>query len=158
MKALSLWQPWASAIALGAKTIETRHWKTPYRGPIAIHAAQRRNRRELADIEQMPEFAAAFWDPCDKFRPFAEELPFGALVATANLVDIRPSDKFSIEELCTARMRVGAPEHLTWCECQMGNFNLGRFGWVLADIAPLIEPIPFKGGQGLFNVPDEVFQ
>ena len=26
MKAISLWQPWASAIALGAKRIETRSW------------------------------------------------------------------------------------------------------------------------------------
>ncbi len=42
MKALSLWQPWASLIALGVKTIETRSWATNYRGPLAIHAGLRR--------------------------------------------------------------------------------------------------------------------
>ena len=41
MKALSLWQPWASLIAAGVKKVETRHWPTAYRGPIAIHAAKR---------------------------------------------------------------------------------------------------------------------
>lgn len=33
MKAISLWQPWASAIAVGAKRVETRSWATKYRGP-----------------------------------------------------------------------------------------------------------------------------
>ena len=40
MKALTLHQPYASAIALGLKHFETRAWKTTYRGPVAIHAAQ----------------------------------------------------------------------------------------------------------------------
>ena len=53
MRAISLWQPWATAIAVGVKQIETRHWKTDYRGPIAIHAAKRwtRDEREFAEIE-----------------------------------------------------------------------------------------------------------
>lgn len=36
MPALSVKQPWASMIASGEKTIETRTWWTPYRGPLAI--------------------------------------------------------------------------------------------------------------------------
>ena len=42
MKSLSLWQPWASLVALGIKTVETRSWATSYRGPLAIHAATHR--------------------------------------------------------------------------------------------------------------------
>lgn len=38
MKVLTLHQPWASLIALGIKTIETRSWSTQYWGPLAIHA------------------------------------------------------------------------------------------------------------------------
>lgn len=34
--ALSLKQPWASLVAQGSKTIETRVWGTRYRGPLAI--------------------------------------------------------------------------------------------------------------------------
>lgn len=40
--ALTLWQPWASLVAAGVKTVETRHWSTKYRGPLIIHAAARR--------------------------------------------------------------------------------------------------------------------
>src|SRR5437868_804524 len=44
VKALSLWQRWASAMALGWKRIETRHWSLSYRGLLAIHAAKRWSR------------------------------------------------------------------------------------------------------------------
>jgi len=36
MKAISLHQPWASMIADGRKTIETRSWPTNYRGELLI--------------------------------------------------------------------------------------------------------------------------
>jgi hypothetical protein len=39
---LTLWQPWASLVALGVKSIETRSWSTQYRGPLAIHASTKR--------------------------------------------------------------------------------------------------------------------
>ena len=32
MKALSLMEPWAALIAAGVKSIETRSWRTAYRG------------------------------------------------------------------------------------------------------------------------------
>src|SRR3546814_21127441 len=56
VKAISLWQPWASAIALGHKSIETRHWPTKYRGELAIHAAKRfgPDEREFASIHRAP--------------------------------------------------------------------------------------------------------
>lgn len=40
MKAITLTQPWATLVAIGAKRIETRSWATRYRGPLAIHAAK----------------------------------------------------------------------------------------------------------------------
>lgn len=39
MKAISLWQPWATFLVHGLKKIETRSWSTKYRGPLLIHAA-----------------------------------------------------------------------------------------------------------------------
>jgi len=42
MKALSLWQPWATLVAMEEKRIETRCWKTDYRGELAIHATMKR--------------------------------------------------------------------------------------------------------------------
>lgn len=39
MRALSLYQPWASLIAFGEKKVETRGWATDYRGPLEIGRA-----------------------------------------------------------------------------------------------------------------------
>ena len=39
-KALTIAQPWATLVAIGAKQIETRSWQTNYRGDIAIHAGK----------------------------------------------------------------------------------------------------------------------
>src|SRR3989344_4787890 len=36
LKAISLKQPWANLVASGKKSIETRKWKTPYRGDLVI--------------------------------------------------------------------------------------------------------------------------
>lgn len=41
IRALSLHQPWATLIASGKKTVETRRWHTSYRGPLLICAAKR---------------------------------------------------------------------------------------------------------------------
>lgn len=124
MKALSLWQPWASAIALGLKRVETRHWSSRYRGLIVIHAAKRwtADERDLA-------WAHGIDDP-----------PLGALVAIASLVDIIPTERV---------MHLVGSQELAW-----GNYAAGRFAWLLDDIKPLAEPIPYRGAQGLFNVPD----
>jgi len=133
MRAISLWQPWASAIALGHKSIETRSWRTKVRGPILIHAAKRmdREQREFASVERA-------------LGRLPERLPLGALVARAVI-----SDCYTTEYLLAAG-KVGPIEKL------YGDYGPERFGWILTDIEALPEPIPFKGGQGFFEVPDEV--
>jgi len=72
LKALSLQQPWASLIADGCKTIETRTWTTKYRGPLAIHVSQRKY----------------------------EDLPIGGIIAVAGLYDCRPMRKSDEEDAC----------------------------------------------------------
>lgn len=132
MKALSLWQPWASAMALGLKQIETRNWSTAYRGPLAIHAAKRwtADEREFHAIEHGRGHMPA-------------ELPLGAIVAIGVLVDCRRT-----EGLCPG---------ITALESHWGNYDPKRFGWIFEDIEALPAPIPYKGLQGLFDVADEVF-
>lgn len=157
MRAISLWQPWASAVALGSKRIETRHWPTDYRGPLAIHAAKRKVLGELIHY-------GAFWNWQGALRgtgasfggPRLDEvLPFGAVIAVATLADCRPTESFTVGELDTHRYPEGDNGHLyAWTERQMGNFEPGRFGWVLTDVKLLPEPIPFIGRQGFFTVPD----
>lgn len=153
MRAISLWQPWATAVALGSKRIETRHWQTRYRGPLAIHAAKRMNRAEFADFQRSDYWQAALFEAQeDDIRFLRDILPFGAVVATCELVACLPSESFEAGHLD----RVNRADIGGWTERQMGNFGPGRFGWVLGNIRPLQEPVPFRGMQGLFNVPDSL--
>ena len=68
MKAISLHQPWASAVAIGIKTHETRSWRTNYLGPLAIHAAKKRcpeNELAFEQILDLTEINFAFADHLD---------------------------------------------------------------------------------------------
>jgi len=160
MKALSLWQPWASAVAIGSKRIETRSWPTNYRGPIAIHAAKHLDRDELI-------YYGSCWSWCGALRATGKHmgdgkyledlLPFGAVIAIGRLVDCRPTGSFTVQELDEERHPDVVPPLINpsidaWTERMLGDFTLGRWGWVLADMRPLPEPIPFRGRQGLFDV------
>lgn len=131
MKALSLWQPWASAMAYGWKRIETRHWSTSYRGPLAIHAAKRWT------WEERDEWECARRDNPELRLP--DRPPLGAVVAVCRLVDIRPTELL--------RGRINGQE------CRWGDYSDRRFGWIFEDIRALPEPIPFRGAQGFFDIP-----
>jgi hypothetical protein len=91
VKAISLWQPWASFIASGAKRIETRSWATSYRGPIAIHAAKRKILKEIKELAEYEEYRAALRIPVEEEEDLEVEaatkkmltLPYGAIIAVA---------------------------------------------------------------------------
>jgi activating signal cointegrator 1 len=139
MKAISLWQPWASLIVLGAKTIETRSWATSYRGPLLIHAAK--TTKEMDWILQ-PPFAAALDSLGGGGLP-----PIGAIIGKVELVGIWGTGDFAEKFLDDDR---GG-----FCERDFGNYGEGRFGWILRDPVRFETPIPYRGRQGLFDVNEE---
>jgi hypothetical protein len=160
LKCISLWQPWASAIAAGSKRIETRSWATNYTGLIAIHAAKR------CVVEELNHFSCSMsWQGAMRpivgldERPWSKVLPFGAIVAVALLTRCRPTAEFTIGEIEAPRSPEGSRQGLyNWTERQMGDFTIGRYGWMLENVRCLPLPIPFCGRQGLFNVPDELLE
>ncbi len=83
MKTISLWQPYASLIAAGEKTIETRGWAPP-KGVmgqrIAIHAAKAIETADVRGRARHHQIAAALNDP-----EWDENVPRGAVVCTAIL-------------------------------------------------------------------------
>ena len=149
MKAISLWQPWASAIAIEAKRIETRSWPTSYRGPLAIHAAKRCIGAEQAHLQSLATFRAALW-PLD-YGWGGPPLPLGCIVAVCRLVDCRPVESFTAQEIGVNRYWPDRKCPFTWSERDMGDYTPGRFGWVLADIRRTQE-VPYRGAQGLFDL------
>ena len=107
MKAISLWQPWATLVGLGVKTIETRSWATKYRGPLAIHAAKRQPEHGLSfpdgwwawnDRSTRHRATPYIYDPRQPTpQASVTPLPLGAVVATCELVDcvpIMPVERF----------------------------------------------------------------
>lgn len=160
MRAISLWQPWATAVALGSKRIETRHWSTNYRGPLAIHAAKRCVKSEMWDIAKQRQWRAAlapfFTNPAADLC-WHLALPFGAIVAVCELTSCVPVEALNSNYLDKPQMPAGAThDSQHWCERDMGNYEPGRYGWVLTNIRPLVRPIRYKGRQGFFDVPDEL--
>lgn len=143
MRAISLWQPWATFIALGLKQYETRSWKpspSAIGQPLLIHAAKRKMTAE--EIQFVIDLRSKFGSIIP--HPKESNFPLGALVAKAKLNRVLDSDHaFKI-----------IPSAL---ELELGNYEPNRFAWHLSDLEKL-EPIPFKGSQGFFIVPDEVMK
>ena len=141
MKALPLWQPWATLVAVGAKRVETRGYPPHrlglrYGQRIAIHATKRETELWLCEYEWFSECL-----PCP-----AEHLPLGALIATCVLDRAREITAESAAHLERRNPR----------EFAFGHYAPGRWAWVLRDVVALPEPIPFRGSQGAFDVPDAI--
>jgi hypothetical protein len=153
IKCISLWQPWATLVAIGAKKIETRHWSTSYRGPLAIHAAKTMNGfkslMERGD-DNLPEpfdsvFYRAFMERKIKSRKIGD-LPFGAIVAVVDL------SKCAATHQRGSLAEIWLRNSLSEQEQAFGDYSANRFGWYLENLRPLVDPIPYKGEQGLFNI------
>lgn len=133
-KALSLWQPWATLMATGAKTIETRSWETSYRGPLVICASKRWRKREMEELLEIPAYREAL-------EPELEDglLQVGVAVAVVHLVECLRAETI---------MAFGSfPEEV------FGNYAPGRYGWI-TDMrrGVRVDPWPVVGRQGLFEV------
>ena len=126
-RALSIRAPWWWLILHAGKTVENRDWPTKYRGPVLIHASKWFG---VEDVEGDLRFGMGIARIAPDFSPTLAELKAGCghLVGRARIVD------------CVERETCG------------GNpWFFGRFGFVLADVEPLPEPIPCKGALGLFR-------
>lgn len=138
MKAITLWQPWATLIAIGAKKVETRSWGTRYRGQIAIHSAKRKVKpTEVSQLYEQGLQKEWAW-----FLPDAQEYPLGAIIATARLADC--------QRMTSELIRAQSED-----ERACGDWQEGRFAWLLEDICPCV-PLQFKGAQGLWELPSDL--
>jgi hypothetical protein len=132
MKCLSLMQPWATLIAIGSKQIETRSWKTNYRGELYIHASMRTDKKIL------------------KEKPFSQvleniDLPNGYIIAKCQLVDcVEMTD-----ELIKQVKEQGN-------EYAFGDYAVGRYAWILDNVELLEYPIEAKGRLGIWEFQENI--
>ena len=146
MKAISLHQPFASAIFAGLKTYETRGWKCPPSiggTTILIHAAKFDPMKY-----DLPDWQWAELTQAMRGKP----MPLGALLGIAVVAGCLPTDPIwnQWNTMSTPQFRS------TWgTEFRWGNYEPGRFMWKLTDVLAFDNPIPYKGQQGFFEVPTE---
>lgn len=140
MKALTLWQPYATLWASGIKLVETRGWPTKFRGTMWVHAAVK-NIHNITTLGPMtPDRFKAFQDAgvidaTGAIRP----LPLGAVVGCVNIVDCVPIESLYGSKYDTPQER------------EFGDWSPGRFGWIADSPKAIIPSVPVKGAQGLWN-------
>mgnify|MGYP003385566635 CR=1 FL=1 len=155
---LTVWQPWATLIAIGAKPLEYRGWELPTRligQRVAVHAGARPVKKDEVR-ELLLHLQSSFWRETGLLREPAIKLLTDVLMSPGAL------PRSSI--VCLATMgkairngemerRMGLPviadsdrtEHTNW-------------GWPLLDIQPLEPPLPARGAQGWWHwtAPDDI--
>lgn len=136
MKALSIHQPWAWAILHGGKSVENRTWPTSYRGPLLINASKSKASYDAQDADEWRERYGVE-------LPAWESMVKGAIVGVAELVACVRSDGTGVSD----QQREWLAGH---------PYTEGPWCWILKSPRVFAEPIPYRGMQGLFNVPDDV--
>lgn len=131
MKVLSIKEPFATLIKDKKKFIETRSWKTKYRGELYIHASiskiskSVRNRKELMALVN------------------DSELNYGKIICKCNLVDCIYMDEDFVNKI-----KDNHQEYIC------GEYKVGRYAWILDNIEPLDKLILAKGSLSIWNYED----
>jgi len=146
MKALSLWQPWASLMALGLKRVETRGWYMRHRGPLVIAATKTWNRDVLKALHDANR-PSCIEDDSDWRRMIDRlvgrgvktlgDLPLGAALCIVNVVDCIPTDRAALS--------------LSNDEKAFGSYDPGRFAIITEMVRTFEKPVPCRGAQGLWE-------
>ena len=147
IRALTVRQPYAWAIAEGFKPVENRGWRTAYRGLLAVHAGSRFD--ELAsfpvrDADRKFRALKAKALLAGAFPPEAARLGFRRVVAVARLAGIHHASECMATE--------GKPPRRLCCPWAVH----GEHHWELPEIWPL-DPVPcHPGKRGLWKLPSDV--
>ena len=128
MKVLSLTEPYATLIYEKKKRIETRSWKTNYRGELYIHASQTKvSKKDLEDNELMSLLEN-------------KNMNFGYIICKCKLVDC----------ICMTKAFIDNIKKNNYQEYICGEYKEGRYAWLLEDIE-YIKPIKAKGRLNFWN-------
>ncbi len=130
MKAISIRQPWADAILVGAKSPENRSRRVKFRGDVLIHAGI------AYDYDGTDFVMARFADRGLRSSTIVQAAKIerrGALLGIATIVDCVRASEVSDDDAAWA--------FGPWCI-------------IFKNPQPFPYAIPYKGQLGLFNVPD----
>ena len=150
MKALSIMQPWATLIVIGAKRFETRSWYTHFRGELAIHASKKFTDADRLMCMQDPfkHTLLPLFDNDEQLmrasilKNEGRPLPLGAVIGTTVLTKCMPA--------CVVAGQINERERA------FGWYDYDRFAWQLEDATETKQPYPVRGAQGLWELPADI--
>jgi hypothetical protein len=132
MKVISLTEPWATLIKENKKHIETRSWKTSYRGTLYIHASSTKVSNDTKNNKELMKMIEE------------RNLNFGYIICKCNLIDcIKMTDEY-VKDI----------KDNNYQEYICGNYKPGRYAWILDDIEVLDIPIKAKGKLSVWEYPN----
>lgn len=159
MKALTIWQPWASLIIAGAKPYEFRKSRAPrsiigqriviHAGKLAVDRDEVEHMFFLLKMRDVPDLARNAAELClhpQNAIPILDaflrgELPMGAGIGTAIVGPSRIGPEIAAEFGVSHANDSDRQDHANW-------------GWPMSDIVAWPEPVPMRGMQGLWPWPD----
>jgi len=148
LKAITLYEPWASLMAIGAKRNETRGCRTTHRGDIAIHAAK--------TDHGTPESLVSYVIKAYRDRglvPSPDTL--GCIIAVVDLYDVQPTDRLHYD--LKFRAEIGLTADLSDDELLFGEYERGRFFYRTHTLRRLPKPVSCRGYQSIgWTVPPNV--
>lgn len=122
MKVLTIKEPYATFIMNNLKQIETRSWKTNYRGEIYIHAGKSKQFIKNIHSEKVISLMNKY------------DMNYGKIICKAKLVDC----VYMTEEFIN-KIKQEKPE-----EFELGIYQVGRYAWILKDIEKINPSIEAK--------------
>lgn len=137
-RCLSLTQPWATLMAIGAKMNKTRSWPTQYRGWIAIHAAKGFP-GECKGLTYELHFREALGAVGYEGH---KELPLGVVLAVTHLVACRRTE--DVRDQLSERERA------------FGDYSDGRYAFVTSGLRRLKRPFVIRGALGIWKLPQPI--
>lgn len=153
LPALSVEPPWSHAVAWLGKSPENRQWPVPPKligTDIAIHATKSVDETALAGYQPASWQAQHDRQPGEPWPPLAG-MATGAVVAVARIAGCHHATD------CAGPLLAAAfgLEHDTLCSPWAA---WGQYHWELVSVRPLLEPVPCRGHQRIWYLPQTVDQ
>lgn len=133
MKVLSLTEPYATLIRDKKKLVETRSWKTNYRGELYIHASSTKISKESRENKELMSLIDG------------NNLNYGKIIVKCELVDCI----YMTEDYVLNMKNNNYQEYIC------GIYEVGRYAWILDNIEVLEKPIEAKGSLGIWNYKED---
>lgn len=132
MKVLTIQEPYATFIMQGMKKIETRSWKTKYRGEIYIHAGKSKNFLKKINNNKVLKLLENI------------DLNYGNIICKAELIDCVYMTKDFIDKV----------KNENNYEYILGEYAVGRYAWILQNVKEIDQKIPAKGKLNIWLYPE----